>query len=87
MRLLVLCSCECSLRLAVLSAWPSVYICIYVVYTCVCVWAPTGNTSSAWLVVGTEDMEPQQPLSGCHIWHNAFFPTATCLRSNHYNLR
>lgn len=44
----------------------------HVTYVYVCV--------PAWLLVGAEYMELQQPLLGCHIRHNAFFPTAICLR-------
>lgn len=45
--------------------------------TCV---VPTGNTSSGWLLFGAEDAEPSQPLSGCHIWHNAFFSNSNLFK-------
>lgn len=45
----------------------------------VCV-VPTGNTSSAWLLFRAKDAEPSQPLSGCHIWHNAFFYNSNLLK-------
>lgn len=41
---------------------------------------PTGNPSSAWLLFGAEDAEPSQPLSGCHIWHNAFFSNSNLFK-------
>lgn len=42
---------------AVFTVWPSLRGCR---------WVLTGNTGSAWLLRGGKDVEPQQPLSGCH---------------------
>jgi len=81
MRLLALCA-----RVSALCGWLR-YLCVCV-YACGAhVWVPTGNSSLAWLAVEAEGVQPQQPFWGCHLQHNASFPTTTCLRSNHSNLQ